>query len=90
MNLYILYADCMLDTGDLRVSTRGQVSLPAAALRRWGLQNGGEIAYLDLGDAVVLVHGSLEKLRRDLLGSVDEADWTMARAGFGDRELATE
>ena len=80
----------MLDTGDLRVSTQGQVHLPAAALHRWGLQNGGEIAYLDLGDAVVLVHGSLERLRRDLLGSVNEEDWTMARAGFGDRELATE
>lgn len=80
----------MMSTGDLRVSSRGQMSLPAAARRRWGLQDGGDIAYLDLGDAVVLVAGRVERLRRELLESVTDDDWELARAGFGDPDLATE
>ena len=66
------------------------MSLPAAARRRWGLQNGGEVAYLDLGEAVVLVPGAIASLRRELMQSVTEEDWQMAGAGFGDPELANE
>ncbi|MCY4663413.1 MAG: AbrB/MazE/SpoVT family DNA-binding domain-containing protein [Acidimicrobiaceae bacterium] len=80
----------MSNTGDLRVSPRGQMSLPATARRRWGLQDGGDIAYLDLGDAVVLVAGRVENLRRELLESVTDDDWELARTGFGDPDLATE
>ena len=80
----------MASSGDLKVSARGQMSLPAAARRRWGLQDGGEVAYLDLGDAVLLVRGDIASLRRELLESLDEDDWTEARAGFGDPNLATE
>ena len=80
----------MANTGDLRVSARGQMSLPASARRRWGLQDGGAVAYLDLGDAVVIVRGDIASLRRQLLESLTEDDWAMARTGFGDRELATE
>lgn len=80
----------MASTGDLRVSSRGQMSLPAAARRRWGLQCGGDIAYLDLGDAVVLVAGRVESLRRELLESLTDEDWDVARTGFGDPDLATE
>ena len=80
----------MANSGDLKVSARGQMSLPAAARRRWGLQDGGEVAYLDLGDAVVLVRGDIASLRRELLESLSEDDWAAARAGFGDPELASE
>ena len=80
----------MANSGDLKVSSRGQMSLPAAARRRWGLQDGGEVAYLDLGDAVVLVRGDIASLRRQLLESLTEDDWAMARTGFGDPDLATE
>ena len=66
------------------------MSLPAAARRRWGLQDGGDIAYVDLGDAVVIVAGRVESLRREVLDSVTDDDWEMARGGFGDPELATE
>ena len=66
------------------------MSLPAAARRRWGLQNGGEVAYLDLGEAVVLVPEAIASLRRELMESVTEEDWQMAGSGFGDPELATE
>lgn len=66
------------------------MSLPAAARRRWGLQDGGNIAYLDLGEAVVLVAGRVESLRRELLESLTDEDWELARVGFGDPDLATE
>jgi bifunctional DNA-binding transcriptional regulator/antitoxin component of YhaV-PrlF toxin-antitoxin module len=80
----------MSNSGDLKVSSRGQMSLPAAARRRWGLQDGGNIAYLDLGDAVLLVAGRVESLRRELIESVTDEDWELARTGFGDPDLATE
>ena len=72
------------------MSARGQMSLPAAARRRWELQDGGRVAYLDLGDAVVLVRGDIASLRRQLLESLGEDDWAAARAGFGDPDLVTE
>lgn len=80
----------MSSTGDLRVSGRGQMSLPAATRRRWGLQEGGSVGYLDIGEAVLLVPGGIERLRRELLGSVSDQDWEEARDGFGDPELANE
>jgi bifunctional DNA-binding transcriptional regulator/antitoxin component of YhaV-PrlF toxin-antitoxin module len=80
----------MSTTGDLKVSSRGQMSLPASTRHRWGLDDGGEVGYLDVGDAIVLVPGGIDRLRSALLGAVSEADWEAARAGFGDPELANE
>ena len=80
----------MSNTGDLRVSSRGQMSLPASARHRWGLDDGGEVGYLDIGDAVVIVSGGVEQLRRLIVDSVSDEDWDRARCGFGDPELANE
>ena len=66
------------------------MSLPATARRRWGLEDGGSVGYLDIGDAVLLVPGGVERLRRELLGAVSEENWKAARDGFGDPELADE
>ena len=77
-------------SGDLRVSSRGQMSLPASARRRWRLDGGGEVGYLDLGDAVVIVPGDIRRLRRLLLEAVTEDDWARASEGFGDPDLANE
>jgi bifunctional DNA-binding transcriptional regulator/antitoxin component of YhaV-PrlF toxin-antitoxin module len=78
----------MTATGDLRVSSRGQMSLPSSARHRWGLDQGGDVSYLDLGGAVVIVPGGIEALRHDLLAAVTDDDWAQARAGFGDDDLA--
>ena len=43
------------------------MSLPASARHRWGLDEGGDVGYLDLGDAVVLIPGGVDKLRASLL-----------------------
>lgn len=66
------------------------MSLPASTRRRWGLVSGGEVGYLDLGDAIVLVPGGAATLRRQLLEAVTQDDWRDARAGFGDDDLSTE
>jgi len=66
------------------------MSLPASTRRRWGLDGGGEVGYLDLGDAVLLIPGGVVTLRRHFLDAVTEYDWANARAGFGDDDLATE
>ncbi len=72
------------------MSHRGQMSLPASTRHRWGLGAGGEVGYLDLGDAVLLIPGGVASLRRYLLDAVTDIDWANARAGFGDDDLATE
>ena len=66
------------------------MSLPAATRRRWGLEEGGRVGYVDIGEAVLLVPGGVEGFRRELLGSVTDDDWEAARDGFGDPELANE
>ncbi len=80
----------MNSTGDLRVSSRGQMSLPSSTRHRWGLDDGGAVGYLDLGDAVVIVPGGTDAIRRSLLDAVTDSDWDLARSGFSDDELANE
>ena len=89
-SLIALYDGSMANTGELRVSARGQMSLPATARHRWRLDEGGDVSYLDIGDAVIIVPHGIAQLRRDLLSAVTADDWTQARLGFGDRDLATE
>jgi bifunctional DNA-binding transcriptional regulator/antitoxin component of YhaV-PrlF toxin-antitoxin module len=78
----------MAKSGELRVSVRGQMSLPATARRRWGLDAGGEVGFLDLGDALVIVPEGVDVLRRELIDAVTAEGWAEARAGFGDPDLA--
>lgn len=66
------------------------MSLPSTTRHRWGLDEGGDVGYLDLGDAVVIVPGGATALRRRLLDAVTKSDWDRARAGFGDDELANQ
>lgn len=66
------------------------MSLPADARHRWRLDAGGDLGYLDLGDAIIVVPGGIAHLRATLLASVDDDTWRAARAGFGDPDLASE
>ena len=45
----------MATSAEFLVSTSGQMSVPAAVRHRWGLDNGGRVTVVDLGDAVVLL-----------------------------------
>lgn len=80
----------MPTTGDLKISSRGQMSLPASTRHRWGLDGGGDVGYLDLGDAVVLVPGGVDRLRAALLEAVSDDVWENARNGFGDPDVADQ
>lgn len=77
----------MTQSGEARVSERGQMTLPAQARHRWGLTEGGTVGWVDLGDAVLLVPAGTRQLRRQLLAA---ADWEAAQHGFGDPELANQ
>ncbi len=44
-----------MPTETLRVSTSGQMSLPADVRRRWDLRDGGEVDVIDLGFGVLTV-----------------------------------
>jgi len=66
------------------------MSLPAIARHRWGLDEGGEVGYLDVGDSIVIVPGGIDQLRRALFDALSDDDWDQARRGFGDPDLASE
>ena len=85
-----LYAASMKSTGDVRVSQRGQMSLPAAARHRWGLDGGGEVGYLDVGEAIILIPGGVDNLRHRLFEALPEEDWAHTRDGHGDPDLANQ
>jgi hypothetical protein len=66
------------------------MSLPAQAWHRWGLDDGGEVGWVDLGDLLLLVPGGANQARAALLDQVTADDWSEAAAGFGDGELANQ
>lgn len=74
-----------------KVSHRGQTSLPAHLRHRWGIEDGGEVAFLDLGDAALILPGGIAaaqaELRRVLF---DEGGYEAAVAGIDDPDLALQ
>jgi bifunctional DNA-binding transcriptional regulator/antitoxin component of YhaV-PrlF toxin-antitoxin module len=72
-------------TTNARVSHRGQTSLPAELRHRWGIEEGGEIGFIDLGGAALVVPGGVKVARRELrrvlrdryenaIAAIDDAD----------------
>jgi bifunctional DNA-binding transcriptional regulator/antitoxin component of YhaV-PrlF toxin-antitoxin module len=72
-------------TTNARVSHRGQTSLPAELRRRWGIEQGGEVGFIDLGDAALVIPGGTAVARKELrrvlrdrydagLASIDDPD----------------
>ena len=68
-----------------RVSQRGQTNLPADLRHRWGIEGGGEIAFIDLGDAALVLPGGAAQAKAELknvltrrydagLAAIDDAD----------------
>lgn len=69
------------------ISTSGQMSVPAAVRRRWGLDEGGRVTVLDLGDALVVLPAGA---RQQLLGAALSAeDHLRFVSGIDDPDLAT-
>jgi len=56
----------MARTTNARVSHRGQTNLPANLRHRWGIEAGGEVGFIDLGAAALVVPGGLTLARQEL------------------------
>jgi bifunctional DNA-binding transcriptional regulator/antitoxin component of YhaV-PrlF toxin-antitoxin module len=69
------------------VSASGQMSLPAEARHRWGLDGGGPVDVVDLGFGILTVpEGQGKRLFRDLLSRDEQASFV---AALEDPDLAT-
>jgi AbrB family looped-hinge helix DNA binding protein len=69
------------------VSTSGQMSVPAAVRHRWGLEQGGRITVIDLGDAVILLpSGARQQLIAEALTAEEHRQFV---AALDDTDLAT-
>jgi bifunctional DNA-binding transcriptional regulator/antitoxin component of YhaV-PrlF toxin-antitoxin module len=69
------------------VSSSGQMSVPAAVRHRWGLDRGGRVTVVDLGDAVVLLPPGGRAALLDAALSAE--DHLALVAGVDDPDLAT-
>lgn len=49
-----------------KVSHRGQTNVPAELRRRWGIDDGGDLGFIDLGGAALVVPGGIDGARREL------------------------
>lgn len=79
----------MAATANAKVSHRGQTSLPADLRRRWGIEQGGEIGFIDLGDAALIVPGGLSAARRELRRVLRDR-YELGVAGLADPDLVDQ
>ena len=77
----------MTATSEFLVSASVQMSVPAAVRHRWGLDHGGRVTVVDLGDAVVLLpEGARQRLLADALSAEDHRQLVKS---LEDADLAT-
>lgn len=72
-----------------KVSNRGQTSLPAELRHRWGIDQGGEIGFIDLGDAALIVPGGVDSARVELHRVLAER-YALGLAAIDDPELTDQ
>jgi bifunctional DNA-binding transcriptional regulator/antitoxin component of YhaV-PrlF toxin-antitoxin module len=81
-----------MSTAELKVSHRGQMALPAATRRRWGLEDGGTVELHDLGDVVVITRpprpGGVRAVLREALDEAGGYAALAADVGDDDPDLA--
>ena len=63
---YLGYNAIMAEASTAKVSHRGQTNLPAELRHRWGIDHGGEVGIIDLGDAALIVPGGVDRAREEL------------------------
>jgi bifunctional DNA-binding transcriptional regulator/antitoxin component of YhaV-PrlF toxin-antitoxin module len=72
-----------------RVSQRGQTNLPAELRHRWGIEDGGEIAIIDLGDAALVLPGGMARAKAELKSVLAER-YNAGLAAIDDPDLADQ
>jgi len=73
-----------------RVSHRGQTSLPAGLRHRWGIEDGGEVAFIDLGDSALVLPGGAGAARAELRRVLLSGAYDAAIADIDDPDLADQ
>jgi len=73
-----------------RVSHRGQTSLPADLRHRWGIEDGGEVAFIDLGDSALILPGGAHAARAELRRVLLNGGYDTAVADIDDPDLADQ
>ena len=76
-------------TSSAKVSHRGQTSVPAELRRRWGIDDGGEIGFVDLGNAALIVPGGIRAARAELRRVLAER-YETGVAAIDDPDLADQ
>jgi bifunctional DNA-binding transcriptional regulator/antitoxin component of YhaV-PrlF toxin-antitoxin module len=71
-----------------KVSQRGQTSLPAQLRHRWGIASGGDVAFIDLGDAALVVPGGIESAKAELRRALATGAYGRGLAAIDDPDLA--
>lgn len=69
-----------------KVSHRGQTNVPAPLRRRWGLEHGGEIGFVDLGGAALIVPGGVDAAQAELRRVLRDR-YEAAVSAIDDRDL---
>lgn len=81
----------MSNVSTARVSHRGQTSLPASLRRRWGIESGGEVAFVDLGDAALILPGGVDAARAELRRVLfEEGGYEAAVKAIDDPDIAQQ
>ena len=85
----VSYNASMSATADARVSNRGQTSLPADLRHRWGIEDGGTVGFIDLGDAALVVPGGLAAAKKELFRVLGDR-FAEGLAAIDDPDLQTQ
>lgn len=72
-----------------KVSNRGQTSLPAELRHRWGIDGGGVVAFVDLGNAALVLPGGADRARAELQRVLSER-YDVGLAAIDDPDLADQ
>lgn len=72
-----------------RVSHRGQTSLPADLRHRWGIVDGGEVGFIDLGNAALVIPGGVDAARQELRRVLRDG-YSEGLAAIDDPDLADQ
>lgn len=83
------YNAAVAPVSNAKVSHRGQTNLPAELRRRWGLEQGGEIGFIDLGTAALIVPGGLNAARQELRRVLQDR-YNQGIAALDDPDLADQ
>lgn len=72
-----------------KVSNRGQTSLPAQLRHRWGIETGGDVAFVDLGDSALILPGGMDQAKAELKRVLAER-YNSGLAAIADPDLADQ